>query len=306
MFSTFATFVSFLLFAFAITTVVWSDDSNPIQAHGRKPGEIRKLEIAKDVVMEFCWIPPGESQLGSSKEEQDYIAKTLFDGKRPDFLDQESESKRGKFKTNGFWMGRYPVTQEEWKVLMGDNPSYFDGIKANKAHGLETHHFPVEQVSWDECQKFLAKMNNRDDIAKVFGGGKRFALPHENQWEYACRGGMGNKRPYFWGDELNGTQANCNGNYPFKTSTKGQNLGRTCAVEFTNGEKYEKHPWGLMHMHGNIWQWCDNLYEQTNDKVNRGGSCNSYEWCCRSAFRGRVAPAASDIDIGFRVCLAID
>jgi formylglycine-generating enzyme required for sulfatase activity len=292
--------------AFAISVIAQPAQPKQSQSNELKPGEVRKVEIAKDVYMEFCWIPPGEAQLGSPKDEQDYIARIVFSGNRPIFLDHEAEFKRGKFRTEGFWLGKYPVTQAEWKALMGDNPSFFDGINSNKAHGLDTNHFPVEQISWDDCRKFLDKMNERNDIAKVFGGGKRFALPLEDQWEYACRGGMGNKRPYYWGNELNGTQANCNGMYPYKSTAKGQYLERTCAVDFTHEGKYERHPWGLMHMLGNIWQWCENTYEQTTDKVNRGGSWSSYGWCCRSAFRGRVAPGGSDIDTGFRVCLPTD
>jgi formylglycine-generating enzyme required for sulfatase activity len=101
--------------------------ANPVAAQPKdpKPGEVRRFEIAKGVFMEFCWIPPGECQLGSCKEEQDYVTKNHYGGNRPDYLDNETESKRGKFKTKGFWLGKYTVTQAEWKAVMGDNPSWF-------------------------------------------------------------------------------------------------------------------------------------------------------------------------------------
>ena len=105
----------------------------------RKPGEVVEVKIAKDMQMKFCWIPAGKAQLGSPKSEQDYLiqhnylwrdAKGIF-GKanrdkflRDSFKD-ETESKRGEFTTKGFWLGKYPVTQEQWEAVMGNNPSWF-------------------------------------------------------------------------------------------------------------------------------------------------------------------------------------
>ena len=281
----------------------------PVSAHAQdepRAGEERKFEIAPGVFMEFCWIPPGEAQLGSPKDEQDYITKTFFDeGKRPDFLDDETETKRGKFMTKGFWLGKYPVTQAEWKAVMGNNPSDFDGTKDTKAKGMNTERFPVENVSWNDCQKFLMKVNERGGVPKVFGKDGKLVLPHEDQWEYACRGGRGNKRPFYWGSELNRAQANCDGNFPYGAD-KDDYLKRTCAVDFTNGGKYEKHPWGLHHMSGNVWQCCDNLYAKTTFRVLRGGAWSSSAWGCRSANRDWSAPDVRFHDVGFRVCLPLE
>jgi formylglycine-generating enzyme required for sulfatase activity len=262
-----------------------------------KPGEVRKFEIARDVFMEFCWIPPGEAQLGSPKEEQDNVTERFYN-------DDEAESKRGKFKTRGFWLGKYTVTQAEWKAVMGNNPSIFDGTNNNEAKGLDTSRFPVEAVSWDDSKKFLEKVNERGGVAKVFGTDGKFMLPHEDQWEYACRGGKGNKQAFYWGNELNGTQANCNGDYTYGTTTKGQYLGRTCAVDFTNGGKYEKHPWGLCHMSGNVWQWCENKYKNGGSyRVARGGCWFHFPRECRSANRDGFSDYARFGVLGFRVAL---
>jgi formylglycine-generating enzyme required for sulfatase activity len=282
-----------------------------------KAGEEREFEIADGVKMKFCWIPPGEAQLGSPKAERDAVleqlknlidGKALEDSKALERLSSEAESVRGRFRAKGFWLGKYPVTQEEWKAVMDDNPSYFNGKKDNKAKGLETARFPVEGVSWDDCQKFLEKVNKRDGVQKVFGKSGKFALPHEDQWEYAARGGKGNKQPFYWGDDLNGKQANCNGNHPYLTKTKGLYLERTCAVDFTNDGNYAKHPWGLCHMIGNVWQWCENLYEQRY-RVVRGGSWFDSAWNCRSGYRGWTDPdypfGAVGFGFGFRVCLQL-
>jgi sulfatase modifying factor 1 len=277
---------------------------------GLKAGEEREFEIAVGLKMVFCWIPAGETQLGSPKEEQDYFTKTYFDGKRSEWLDDEDESKRGRFKTKGFWLGKYTVTQAEWKALMGNNPSEFDGKKDNKAKELDTSRFPVEKVSWNMIAQeegcFLEKLNLRGSVAKVFGKDGKFALPHEDQWEYACRGGKGNKRPFYWGDELNGTQANCIGYTPYGAD-RGPTLDRTCSVDFTNGGKYPKHPWGLCHMSGNVWQWCNNRTDPSKEhRVIRGGSWSYGGGICRSACRMAFPPNFSGNGNGFRVLLDLE
>lgn len=269
-----------------------------------RAGEEREFEIADNVKMVFCWIPPGEAQLGSPKEEQDYITNTIFDGNPPDWMKDEADEKRGKFRTKGFWMGKYTVTQAEWRAVMGENPSYFDGIKENEAKELNTDRFPVESVNWFDCHKFLEKVNLRQDVAKVFGGSGQFVLPHEDEWEYACRGGKGNKQPFYFGNELNGNQANCDGNTPFGTTKKGPYLERPTPVG-SYADKFP-HPWGLCDMHGNVWEWCENVYEQTDIRVLRGGAWGNNPDDCRAACRDWGAPADRDDDCGFRVCLRLD
>jgi formylglycine-generating enzyme required for sulfatase activity len=277
---------------------------------GPKPGEVRKFEIAPNVFMEFCYIPAGEGQLGSSKVEQDYITKAFHDGDRPDYLDDETEELRGKFKTKGFWLGKYTVTQWEWKSVMGNNPSWFqpDGKgkeQLQKDKILDTSRFPMEQVSWDDCQKFMAMKNTQGGVVKVFGKAGRFALPHEDEWEYACRGGKGNKQAFYFGNELNGTQANCNGNYPYGTDKKATYKERT--AEVGSYAKDWPHPWGLYDMQGNVWQWCENRYERSmTGRVVRGGSWISRAKSCRLANRSGISPDGYFNDLGLRVCFRLD
>jgi formylglycine-generating enzyme required for sulfatase activity len=193
---------------------------------------------------------------------------------------------------------------------MGENPSWFCKDVGGKDKVPEdTSRFPVEIVSWEDCLKFLAKLNAGaagGDLVRIFGKRGKFVLPHEDEWEFACRGGKGNRQPYYFGDELNGKQANCNGNYPFGTEAKGPYLGRTTAV----GE-YEKdypHPWGLCDMHGNVWQWCDNSYNEDPKirRVVRGGSWRSAAWFCRAALRFGWSPGFRLTDLGCRVCFRLD
>ena len=180
-----------------------------------KPGDVVTVEIGKSAAMQFCWVPPGKATLGSP----------LGEGGR-DARESEHE-----YVSKGFWLGKFPVTQHEWEAVMKENPSAFVHTNSKiKADGIKhTLRFPVENVSWNDCQKFLTKLNMTAEAPAAMGHG-RFTLPHENEWEYACRGGKGNKRPFYFGDALNGMMANCRGDHPYGTSTSGPFLGRTSKV----------------------------------------------------------------------------
>jgi formylglycine-generating enzyme required for sulfatase activity len=268
----------------------------------RTQGEVVEVEIAKDLKLKFCWIPAGEAQLGSTLAEREECLKNVKADAERLRLATETEEMRGKFQTQGFWMGKFAVTQAEWTALMGKNPSLFvpsqDAVK--KAGISDTSRFPVDSVSWDDCQEFLKKLNEKQEtIYPVLGRGK-FVLPHEDQWEYACRGGKGNKLAYHFGSEHNGTQANSNGEHPFGTESKGQYLNRT--AEVGNYEKVAPHPWGLCDMHGNIWQWCENPYSSAASPcVVRGGSWSSGCRGARSACRTGRSPSERSMYYGVRV-----
>jgi len=272
----------------------------------RKPGEEVQFPIPGGLKMAFCWIPPGTAMLGSPKAERDAAIKA---GAKPEWVAEEGEEKRGQYTAKGFWLGKYPVTQAEWQALTGSNPSHFSkgAGGADKVRGLDTTRFPVESVSWDMiCGSggFLEMLNAVGGLEQVFGNVGKFGLPHEDAWEYACRSGLGNKRPFYWGNELNGTQANMNGNYPFGTSRKGPFLERPTPVG-TYAAKFP-HPWGLCDMQGNMWELCENLYEQTTSRVLRGGSWYNVGHVCRAACRFWVVPDYLDVDFGFRLFLPLD
>ena len=161
----------------------------------------------------------------------------------------------------------------------------------------------------DDCLNFLAKLNDPTkgaELVRVFGKRGKFVLPHEDEWEFACRGGKGNRRPYYFGDELNGKQANCDGTVPFGTATPGPYKKRTTAVgEY---EKVSPHPWGLCDMHGNVYQWCENNYNEDpkNGRVVRGGSWGGDARGCRAAARLRRPPGIRSDFLGCRVCFRLD
>jgi formylglycine-generating enzyme required for sulfatase activity len=287
-------------------------------AAGPKAGEERAVEIANGVKVVFCYIPAGEAQLGSPKAERDAVRKAINKEEEPEWLSLEAEDNRGKFQTKGFWLGKYEVTQGEWEKVMGKNPSAFSpsGGGKEKVKGLDTSRYPVESVSWDMiCGRnsqggentFLGRVNARRGAAGEVLGQGRFCLPHEDEWEYAYRGGKGNKQAFYWGDSLDGTQANFDGGNPFGGGVKGLDyLKQPCAVEFTNGGKYEKHPWGLTHMAGNVREWCANEHEQSNKLPLRGGAFSVAGLYCRGAHRSSIEPVFLSVDSGFRLCFRLD
>ena len=241
----------------------------------------------------FRYCPAGTFQMGSPTSES---------GRWDDETQHRVEL------TTGFWLLETEVTQALWKSVMGSNPSWFcsTGGGSSKVSGVDTSNFPVDRVSWNDCQEFIAKLN----ALGVAPDGLQFRLPTEAEWEYACRAGT--STAYFWGDSLNGDNANCDGNYPCGTSTKGQYLERTTQVG-----SYAPNAWGLYDMHGNVYEWCaDGLVaygtaSQTDptgpssgsNRVLRGGGWYSSAKHCRSANRRNNVPTSRVFDYGFRLVL---
>jgi formylglycine-generating enzyme required for sulfatase activity len=184
-------------------------------------------------------------------------------------------------------MGIHEVTQAQWKALMGNSPSSFQGDD-----------LPVEQVSWEDCQKFLAKLTGK------VGQGLTCRLPTEAEWEYACR--AGSQGEYCFGDDERSL-----GEYAWYFANS---EGKTHPV----GQK-KPNAWGLYDMHGNVWEWCADWYGDcyspsaaTDPKgpasgmarVLRGGSWYCYPELCRSADRFRLKPAHRTTLSGLRVVAA--
>ena len=229
----------------------------------------------------FCWIPAGEFDMGSPTTEK-------YHG--------DDETLHHVKLTNGFWMLETEVTQSLYEEVMGSNPS-----------NLKGKNLPVERVSWEDAQKFCA------ELAKRLPKGLKASLPTEAQWEYSCR--AGSKTAYSFGDELNGDKANCNGNYPYGTTSKGTYLSKTSAVK-----SYAPNAWGLYDMHGNVREWCLDYYgayptgtavdprgpNTASNRVNRGGSWYSLARFCRSADRSGDSPDLRDDNLGFRFLLSCD
>jgi formylglycine-generating enzyme required for sulfatase activity len=203
-----------------------------------------------------------------------------------------------------FYLGVYLVTQQEWEAVTGVAPSSFsrgnEGQDAVKdIPDTELKRFPVEAVSWDDAQLFLKYLN-----VLAPERGWVYRLPSETEWEYACRGGpMADPsesgfdyyldRPTL---DLSSRQANFDGSAPGGRAREGPVLRRPSRVG-----SYPPSPWGLCDMHGNLWEWCEDSYDGSGDRVLRGGAWNSSGLHCRAAFRHRAAPGQQSDFVGLRV-----
>jgi len=245
-----------------------------------QPAGKRMVLSIEDIEYPFRWCPPGTFMMGSPTSGQNRST---------------DETPPQVTLSRGFWLLETPVTQGMWEGIMGNNPSNWKGVK-----------LPVEQVSWGDCQGFIQKLNGLG----VAPDGYRFSLPTEAQWEYACRAGT--TTPFNFGSTLNGDKANCNGNYPYGTSTKGRYLEKSTEVG-----TYPANAWGLYDMHGNVWEWCSDWYgdypsgavtdptgaSTGSYRVLRGGSWSNSARHCRSAHRRSSVPSNRNDLIGIRLSL---
>ncbi len=254
-----------------------------IQALVRAEEPAPPKNVTNSLGMKFVWVPPGTFLMGSPKEEKER---------------KNDEAQHPVKLTKGFYMAVTPVTQEEWTAIMEKNPSKFQGDK----------NLPVEQVTWNECQDFIKKLQAKDQ--------KPYRLPTEAEWEYACRAGT--TTPFYCGTTISTDQANYNGNYVYGDGQKGHYREKTMPVG-----SFPPNDWGLHDMHGNVWQWCQDSFEEYpknssqetvvdpigmkgESRVIRGGSWIDNPLECRSAYRGGSRPILRHSLVGFRLCFNID
>ena len=195
-----------------------------------------------------------------------------------------------------FYLGIYPVTQQQYKKVMGENPSYFQGIKV----GGDSSNHPVEEVTWENAVEFCKKLSELPEEQKA---GRVYRLPTEAEWEYACR--AGSKTAFGFGESSKSL-----GDYAW---FDGNSNGQAHPV----GEK-KPNAWDLYDMLGNVWEWCSDWYGEYPKKaevdpvgakvgsyrVIRGGSWFNGAAFCRSAGRRGNDPSYCLNDYGFRVALS--
>lgn len=211
--------------------------------------------------------------------------------------------------TEDYYMLETCVTQKLWKDMMGTDIYHQLALKANDILYGTGDDMPMYYVNWFEVGLFVARFNSllKDTYPELHA-----ALPTEAQWEYACRAGA--YTPFYWGDSLNGTQANCNGLAPYGMYEPGPFVQHALPVK-----SFPPNDWGLYEMLGNVWEWCRDNYSESyykespeknpqgpvsaDHKVIRGGGWRSYAWCCRSAFRDSDPPEYRGRTLGFRIVL---
>jgi formylglycine-generating enzyme required for sulfatase activity len=254
-----------ILMARPVLEFEFPDDNRPRQSFGQSPGQMWTEPITG---MEFVWVPAGCFQMGSNSSEADSDEKPVH-----------------KVCLDGFWIGKYEVTQGQYKKIMGNYPS---DLKSGD-------NYPVENVSWNDAKKFISKLNQQS--------GKTFFLPTEAQWEYAARSG-GKDQKYSGGNDVD------------KGAWYGSNSGmETHAVgtKAPNGL-------GIYDMSGNVWEWCEDVYDKkayskhegnnplitsgSSKRVVRGGSWHDNPRYVRSAYRDRNFADNRNDNLGFRLCLS--
>ena len=196
-----------------------------------------------------------------------------------------------KVKLDTFYIGQFPVTQEIWEVIMGENPSYFKGRKR-----------PVEKISWEDAQVFLEKLNQKLELE----GPRAYCLPTEAEWEFAARGGIYSHGYSYAGSE---NLRKIGWNYE-NSQNQTQPIGLLQPNEL-----------GIFDMSGNVWEWCQDwldskYYEQCHQqgivpnpkgpesgqlRVVRGGSWGNSASYCQVAYRYGYAPDGRRDNVGLRL-----
>ncbi|MFO0878888.1 MAG: SUMF1/EgtB/PvdO family nonheme iron enzyme [Gemmataceae bacterium] len=246
--------------------------------------------FTNSVGMELALVPAGKFWLGSPEDE---------DGRYSD------ESPRRLIElTRPFYLGVYPVMQQEYERVMGVNPSAFSphGRMAELVGAADTRRHPVEEITWDEALYFCRRLAHLPgETARVY------RLPTEAEWEYACRGGASLLSPFPYGPHINATLVHYQPSPRHRTTSR---YTRPVDVGLPNG-------FGLHDMIGNTWEWCLDWYNDRAYELNpstdppgpsegerrnvRGGNYNLETRRVRSADRSSFDPIHRDSDLGFRV-----
>jgi formylglycine-generating enzyme required for sulfatase activity len=236
-------------------------------------GDRVELPLTETQNITMAWVPPGQSWLrggGKKKSTQEFTLE------------------------KGLWCGIYPVTQEQWQAVMGNNPSRFQGMPNN----------PVEKVSYYHVEDFLQKVNAANSRTGFF-----YRLPTAHEWEYILRGGPISKTQcqyhYYFSssktdltsvvsNDLSSTQANFDGNYPAGSGKEGPFLETTSVVG-----NYLPNALGMYDMHGNVWELT--FTKKGSARVFCGGSWLNRGTSCEASNRYRRAPDYRYNHFGFRL-----
>lgn len=242
--------------------------------------------LSNNIALEMIAIPGGTFLMGSPKSELEHY---------------EDESPQHKVFIEPFFMGRYPITQAQWRIV-ANLPQVEQELESEPSH-FKGENKPVEQVSWYASVEFCARLSAYT--------GREYRLSTEAEWEYACR--AGSTTPFYFGDIITTDVSNYDGS-AYADSLQGQDRGETTPIDhfgFAND-------FGLSDMHGNVYEWCQDHWHSnyhgapttgrawlTENKkarrVRRGGSWASAPRYCRSAYRYSYFPYDRYSLLGFRI-----
>jgi formylglycine-generating enzyme required for sulfatase activity len=245
-----------------------------------KTAEYHPVDLGNGISLELVKIPSGQFLMGAPDDEP---------GR------SEDEGPQHRVTVPEFWMGKYPVTQAQYEAIMGNNPSRFTKDGASR---------PVEKVSWHDAVQFCEKLSEQT--------GTTFRLPSEAEWEYACRAGT--TTPFHFGPTITIDLANYHGSVAYGSGPTGVYRQETTPV----GSFGVANAFGLYDMHGNVWEWCQDVWHDNYEGAPTDGSAcveggnksfrllRGGSWCpnpryCRSANRYLNYPDCRGNSNGFRV-----
>ncbi|MBN3951252.1 MAG: formylglycine-generating enzyme family protein [Nostoc sp. NMS7] len=268
--------------SFKFETVTVDKKGQVIKRDPNKQAKFFKEDLGNGITLDMVEILGGSFNMGSPPNEN---GQTKY------------EEPQHTVNMPAFFMGKFEVTQEQYQQIMGSNPSTFKGAKR-----------PVEQVSWNNAVDFCNKLSQKT--------GRKYRLPSEAEWEYACRAGT--TTPFHFGETITTELANYDGNYTYASAPKGKSRQETTEVG-----SFPPNAFGLYDMHGNVWEWCQDTWhdsykgapsngsawiDNNQYQVLRGGSWVNNPKNCRSASRDVDGGAGRDFhegDVGFRVVCAV-
>ena len=248
-----------------------------------KQSQYFSQDLDNDITLEMVAIPEGTFLMGSPQDEKD-----SYDDERP----------QHEVNVRPFFMGKYPITQTQWRVVaatakididLETNPSEFKGDE-----------LPVESVNWYQATEFCKRLSRETK--------REYRLPSEAEWEYACRAGT--TTPFYFGETITGELANYNTNKTYVEEYRN---------ETTPVGQFPPNAFGLYDMYGNVWEWCADTWHDNYDGAPtdgsawiengddnrsslRGGAWYTFPYRCRSAYRSNSDSRDSlNSSLGFRV-----
>jgi formylglycine-generating enzyme required for sulfatase activity len=281
---------------YAVVTV-----NNQGQEINRNKGQAKYLteDLGNGVTLDIVYIPGGEFLMGTEDEEIERLVQKY------NWEYFRKEKPQHKVTVPSFFMGKYPITQAQWKVIANRTDLRIKLDLSPEPSAFKNHHNrPVEQVSWYDAVEFCTRLSK---LTK-----QEYRLPSEAEWEYACRAGT--TTPFYFGETITTNLANYNGKYIYADEPQGTYRGNTLDVG-----SFLPNAFGLYDMHGNVWEWCYDTWhsnyngapvdgsawttgeDNNSSSILRGGSWDGNTDYCRSANRHANPRVNIYNNIGFRV-----
>ena len=287
---------------YGFTTVTMDRSGNIVR---RQPGKARYFtEAPGGLDLGMTYVPGGSFYMGLNASEEEEVRKEIEKYYKNESDWVKTVMPQHQVSVRPFFIGKFQITQAQWRTI-ARFPKVRIDLKLDPS-GFKGDKLPVENVSWEDAQEFCARLSRQT--------GKLYRLPTEAEWEYACRAGT--LTPFAFGETITPEVVNYAGNHPYGNAKKGTYRGKTTPV----GSLGMANAFGLFDMHGNVWEWCEDVRhesydyapgdgtawlsgEESGSRVIRGGGWYNAGYGCRSDNRFFNQPDYRNEGVGFRVVL---